>query len=134
MSNHVVQVVAELPERNRVVLLDCVTLLVSNLLLSCGESTVSEVVQSVVDAEVQAMLSELAKRNGMAIVVSGEVGQGLVPEYPLGRLYRDLLGWANQSIAAQADEVYLMVAGFPVEVSRVGDHFGACGSDLHVND
>jgi adenosylcobinamide kinase/adenosylcobinamide-phosphate guanylyltransferase len=113
---NIAQVVAELPERNSVVLLDCVTLLVSNLLLSCGESPDADVIQSVVDAEVQAMLSAFARRKGTAIVVSGEVGQGPVPEYPLGRLFRDLLGWANQSIAAQADEVYLMVAGFPVEV------------------
>lgn len=48
------------------------------------------------------------------IVVTEEVGLGLVPPYPLGRLFRDLLGLANQELARQADRVYLVVAGLPV--------------------
>ncbi|MBC7323948.1 MAG: bifunctional adenosylcobinamide kinase/adenosylcobinamide-phosphate guanylyltransferase [Moorella sp. (in: Bacteria)] len=48
------------------------------------------------------------------IIVTEEVGQGLVPAYPLGRLFRDLLGLANQEIARQADQVYLVVAGLPL--------------------
>jgi adenosylcobinamide kinase/adenosylcobinamide-phosphate guanylyltransferase len=48
------------------------------------------------------------------IVVSNEVGLGLVPPYPLGRLYRDNLGWANQRLAAAADRVLFMVAGLPM--------------------
>jgi len=53
------------------------------------------------------------------IVVSNEVGWGLVPPYPLGRVYRDLLGWANQRVAAAADRVYLMVAGLPVDIKAL---------------
>jgi adenosylcobinamide kinase/adenosylcobinamide-phosphate guanylyltransferase len=52
-------------------------------------------------------------------VVSNEVGWGLVPPYPLGRVYRDLLGRANQRLAARADQVYLMIAGLPVEVKAL---------------
>jgi adenosylcobinamide kinase / adenosylcobinamide-phosphate guanylyltransferase len=48
--------------------------------------------------------------------VSNEVGWGLVPPYPLGRIYRDLLGWANQRVASRARRVYLMVAGLPVDL------------------
>jgi adenosylcobinamide kinase/adenosylcobinamide-phosphate guanylyltransferase len=48
------------------------------------------------------------------VVVSNEVGMGLVPPYPLGRLYRDVLGRANQRLAAAADRVYLLVAGLPM--------------------
>jgi adenosylcobinamide kinase/adenosylcobinamide-phosphate guanylyltransferase len=48
------------------------------------------------------------------IIVSNEVGMGLVPPYPLGRLYRDILGRANQQLAAAADRVYLMMAGLPI--------------------
>ena len=48
------------------------------------------------------------------IVVSDRVGMGLVPPYPLGRAYRDLLGKANQALAAAADRVYLLVAGLPI--------------------
>ncbi len=48
--------------------------------------------------------------------MSNEVGLGLVPLYPLGRIYRDLLGRANQKLAATADEVFWMVAGIPVPI------------------
>jgi adenosylcobinamide kinase/adenosylcobinamide-phosphate guanylyltransferase len=48
------------------------------------------------------------------VVVSNEVGLGVVPLYPLGRLYRDVLGRANQRLAAAADQVYLLVAGLPM--------------------
>ena len=54
------------------------------------------------------------------IIVSNEVGMGLVPENRLGRLFRDLLGQANQELAQHADEVRLMVAGIPVEVKGLG--------------
>jgi adenosylcobinamide kinase/adenosylcobinamide-phosphate guanylyltransferase len=50
------------------------------------------------------------------IIVSNEVGLGLVPEYPLGRLYRDLLGEVNQKMAAFADEVIFMVSGIPMKL------------------
>jgi adenosylcobinamide kinase/adenosylcobinamide-phosphate guanylyltransferase len=50
------------------------------------------------------------------IIVSNELGLGLVPESALGRVFRDAAGWANQEIAANADHVVLMVAGIPVTV------------------
>jgi adenosylcobinamide kinase/adenosylcobinamide-phosphate guanylyltransferase len=50
------------------------------------------------------------------LVISNEVGLGLVPPYPLGRLYRDALGRANQRLAAAADTVLFMVAGLPLAV------------------
>ncbi len=53
------------------------------------------------------------------IVVSNEVGLGIVPAYPLGRLYRDTLGYVNQQLARAADRVYLMVAGIAVDIKRL---------------
>ncbi len=50
------------------------------------------------------------------IIISNEVGLGLVPPYQMGRVYRDLLGWANQSLAKEADSVLFMVAGIPMVV------------------
>jgi adenosylcobinamide kinase/adenosylcobinamide-phosphate guanylyltransferase len=55
------------------------------------------------------------------LLVSNEVGWGIVPDNPLVREFRDLLGWANQMIAAVADEVVLMVSGIPVAVKK-GSH------------
>ncbi|WP_456477187.1 cobyric acid synthase [Oceanithermus sp.] len=89
--------------RHDVVVLDCLTLLVSNLLLDGGEAAVRE--------GVQALLGAWRRSGKTLIVVSNEVGMGIVPAGALAREYRDLLGWANRAVAAAADEVRLVVAG-----------------------
>jgi len=95
-------------------LLDCLTLLVSNLLLADLESC-EQTVQRALDA----LLTAYREAETDLILVSNEVGLGLVPEYPLGRTYRDLLGRANQHLAAQADAVYYLVAGLPLNVKAL---------------
>jgi adenosylcobinamide kinase/adenosylcobinamide-phosphate guanylyltransferase len=102
-----------------VVILDCVTLLVSNLLMASaeGENQPDESkATKLVSAEIDALLSAIEEGSSHWIVVSNEVGLGLVPPNPLGRVYRDLLGFANQRLAAKADRVYWMVAGIPVPI------------------
>ena len=73
-------------------------------------------------AEIDAMISQMKKMQKDFIIVSNEVGLGLVPEYPLGRLYRDLLGEVNQKMAAFADEVIFMVSGIPMKL-KIGGMF-----------
>ena len=101
-----------------VVLLDCLTLLVSNLLLLENDIDQPDATQAEkrLDGEIRSLLEAIQGSRADWIVVSNEVGQGLVPPYPSGRVYRDLLGHANQHLAAQADEVYWMVAGIPVPI------------------
>lgn len=87
-----------------VVLLDCLTLWLSNLLLEGNEP-------SVILQRVEELVDVLARRSLHAVVVSNEVGLGIVPETPLGRTFRDLAGSAHQRISAAADEVYFAVLG-----------------------
>ncbi|PWH15487.1 MAG: bifunctional adenosylcobinamide kinase/adenosylcobinamide-phosphate guanylyltransferase [Anaerolineae bacterium] len=101
---------------HEVFLLDCITLLVSNVLLSLPEETPFEVVLQHVQAEIEALLQVQKERGGLWLVVSNEVGLGVVPPYPLGRIYRDALGWANQRLAQEAARVLFMVAGIPLVV------------------
>lgn len=99
-----------------VVLLDCMTLLANNVLLALPEPENGPAAQLALDAEVEGLLDAWAKGNADWIVVSNEVGLGLVPEYPLGRVYRDVLGRANQRLARAATQVIFMVAGLPMQV------------------
>jgi adenosylcobinamide kinase/adenosylcobinamide-phosphate guanylyltransferase len=105
-------------DRAGTIILDCLTLLVSNLLLA-HEAAGEDAVASAVDAEVDALLAQVAAGAATWIVVSNEVGMGLVPPYPLGRAYRDLLGRVNARVAARADRAYLLVAGLPLDLKRL---------------
>ena len=96
-----------------VVLLDCVTLWVSNLLLADDASW------EVAAAELDALLAWHRESESDLIVVSNEVGLGLVPADPLSRQYREWLGWFNQRLAAEADRVFLLVAGIPIDVKAL---------------
>jgi len=102
--------------RTQVVIVDCVTLLVSNVLLSFSEDAAFDEVEQKVQAEIDALLKAHSKIGGQWFIVSNEVGLGLVPPYPLGRFYRDLLGWANQTLVRSADRVIFMVAGIPTTI------------------
>lgn len=102
-----------------VVLLDCLTLLVSNAILSGGPDAPEPDAQTAwawVQAEVEGLLAAHRALGANLIVVSNEVGLGVVPAYSLGRTYRDCLGWANQALARAADHVILLVAGLPVDL------------------
>ena len=106
---------AGLSQRPEVILLDCLTLLVTNIMLQ-QEADPPGAIEAAVQAELAAILAAQAKLACPLIVVSNEVGLGLVPPYPLGRLFRDLAGRANQYLAARADQVLFMVAGLPMTV------------------
>lgn len=99
-----------------VVIVDCMTLLVSNILLALPEDSPFEMVMQKVKDEIDSMLAVQAKFGGKWLIVSNEVGLGLVPPYPLGRIYRDVLGRANQMLARAAHRVIFMVAGIPTTI------------------
>jgi adenosylcobinamide kinase/adenosylcobinamide-phosphate guanylyltransferase len=119
------------PPRAAVILVDCLTLLVSNLLtaISTGadeDLTVDEeAATALVETEITRLLEAVQAIPAEWIVVSNEVGLGLVPPYPLGRIYRDLLGRANQLIAARSDQVIFMIAGIPMLLTPLASGSGA---------
>ena len=116
-----------------VLLLDCVTLWVGNLLSQepgqreNDDKSIEElrITSNLFDEaclkQVEALLAvvQSAEPNKTLIVVTNEVGLGVVPAYPLGRVYRDTLGYVNQRLAQAADRVYLMVAGMAVDIKRL---------------
>lgn len=107
------------PPQAEVIVLDCLTLLVSNLLLQFSpnpDQPDESGARAAVEAETQQLLHAIEAIPAHWLVVSNEVGQGLVPPFATGRIFRDLLGWTNQRVAAQADEVIWMVAGIPVPI------------------
>ncbi len=99
-----------------VVLVDCLTLLASNVILALPEPVGIPAAEAALRVEVDALLTAYGASKASWILVSNEVGLGIVPAYPLGRVYRDALGRANQQLAAVADEVLFMVAGLPMRV------------------
>ncbi len=105
-----------------VVLIDCMTILVSNMLLDQGDGVAARVVEAAVMVEIDALLALVRQTDATWILVSNEVGLGLVPPYPLGRLYRDVLGRVNQRLAADADRVVFVAAGLPLELKPQQQH------------
>jgi adenosylcobinamide kinase/adenosylcobinamide-phosphate guanylyltransferase len=107
------------------VLIDCLTVWISNLLLrqypaAGAASADAEAAQVTIMAAIDDLLSWYADADVTLIVVSNEVGAGLVPPYPLGRLYRDVLGTVNQRLAAVADRVFSVTAGLALELKGLG--------------
>src|SRR6266851_4323448 len=124
-------------ELSDVLLLDCVTLWLGNVLSQASKQHEKDYKEEEVEElslpgrlfdesalkEIEALLTvvkELAQGKTL-IVVTNEVGLGIVPAYPLGRLYRDTLGYVNQQLARAADRVYLMVAGIAVDIKRLNE-------------
>ena len=104
------------------VLVDCLTLWTTNLLLSDDHVSSADEARNVARA--------LTARREPAVVISNEVGFGLVPDNALGREFRDLLGRVNQIVAAAADRTALVVAGRALELSSVESLWGAGGEDV----
>lgn len=99
------------------VVLDCLTLWVSNLLLRTPDSSAGEVIA----ARSEELLA-LQQRSAAAwVVVSNEVGLGVIPPTELGRAFEDALGRVNQLFAAQANAVYFMAAGLPLQLKGEGE-------------
>lgn len=95
------------------VLVDCLTLWLSNVLLAAEERPDR---QAYIEREMARLEQSVDGFAGTLILVTNEVGDGIVPEYALGRLYRDLAGRMNARLAGRCDQVFLVTVGIPVEL------------------
>lgn len=110
------------------VLVDSIDAWVSNRLLAADpvsgdslDTTRVAALERTLVEETRALAVLPAPNGATLILVTSEAGQGVVPPYPLGRAFRDLLGRVNAALAANADQVYLMVAGLPVDIKRLAE-------------
>ncbi|PWJ55038.1 adenosylcobinamide kinase/adenosylcobinamide-phosphate guanylyltransferase [Dyadobacter jejuensis] len=104
----------QLPLSNRVVVVDCVTLWLTNIFMSANEDPDKTLAQF--KREVDGLLAQSAT----LIVISNELGMGLHADTTLGRRFVDLQGWANQYVAQRADRAILMVSGLPLQLKPSG--------------
>ncbi len=106
-------------------LVDCLTLYLARFLpvdLLQGDtlgSDVEERVHKQVDEEIAAIVATVRRIAADVVIVSNEVGSGLVPSYPAGRLFRDVMGYANQTLAREAEFAYAVVAGVPLDLKAL---------------
>ncbi len=103
------QAITENSPEADVLLVDCLTLWVSNLLMETDD-------EKTLAANISQLIDALKKAASPVVLVSNEVGAGIVPENRLARQYRDIIGWVNQAVAKTAVKVTWMVAGIPVTV------------------
>ena len=126
-SRNVAQAIRQVRSDASVILLDCMTFLVANHLMDAAApeddpfddpsaDPFDKKIERAIVAEAEALIAYVQDTDVELIVVSNEVGLGLVPAYELGRAYRDVLGRANQILAKHADEVLFLVAGIPMKV------------------
>ena len=117
------KVLEDTAENTEVILLDCLTNMISNIIFEIYDGSWESIPGSILEKTDRTVLSEVNKvlefgkrYSGDIIIVSNEVGMGLVPENSLGRYFRDIAGTMNQITAEKADEVYLVVSGIPVKI------------------
>jgi len=103
----VTSILPTLKDKYEVVLIDCLGLLISNLLAD-------NLTDEETEGRIREFVEAIQRLDFMTIIVSNEVGSGIVPVHPLARRFRDLLGLSNQMIAKKADKVILMHAGIPL--------------------
>lgn len=113
----VAEVITSTDVAHNVLLLDCLTLWVSNLLLDMEEQSGAE---QHITAEAERLLAAYEASDAEWIVVTNDVGGGVVPPTVLGRAFQDALGRVNQLFAARADKVYQMTAGIALDLKTLG--------------
>ena len=105
----IVSLIKKLPDKFDLVIIDCLTLFISNLLLEKKSD-------AYIEKEVILILKGLKNSKFESILVSNEVGLGIVPDNPLARRFRDLAGRINQRLTRWSDKVYFIISGLPIKI------------------
>jgi adenosylcobinamide kinase/adenosylcobinamide-phosphate guanylyltransferase len=108
---YVQKAIKGLPRGKNAVIIDCLTLFISNLIHK-GLSDAG------IRSEIKGVISALRRNSSLAIIVTNEVGSGIVPDTALGRRFRDLQGALNSMIAKEAEKVCLLVSGIPLYIKQ----------------
>lgn len=104
------------------ILLDCVTVMITNLMFEIYADYEQISKEDIINLEkeitwqFESFIKEVRKQNKSLVLVTNEVGYGLVPEYKLGRIFRDVAGRINQKLALWSDEVYMVACGLPIKL------------------
>lgn len=105
------------------ILLDCITIMVTNLMFDKAGDNFDDLNDQDIDTMEKEILQEVAdflyeaqKSTKTIIIVTNEIGSGIVPEYKMARVFRDIAGRVNQFIASRAQEVHLVVCGIPIKI------------------
>lgn len=121
-STRVHEIMDEINQHHQVLLLDCITVLMTNTLFEheVDWDTISmdevDAIENNIRNHMGMMIDAMRKTDLEIFLVTNEVGSGIVPENRLARLFRDIAGRVNQYLAQEADEVYLVVSGIPVKI------------------
>ena len=107
---HLAKTLKKCGDAYEVLLIDCLTLWISNLLVNKSMD------EKAILKKISALVTSCREVHARVIMVTNELGMGIVPSNPLSRLYRDLVGEANQQVASEADEVYFLVSGIPMKL------------------
>lgn len=115
--------IGEISEKHDTILLDCLTILVTNLMFEDSEINWDDISRDKIDKiereireQIELLIKEIRAKKMNCVLVTNELGMGIVPENRLSRIFRDIAGRINQFMAANADEVYFVVSGIPMKI------------------
>lgn len=115
----VAEVLEEVGQEEGVILIDCLTLLLTNLYYKQSSEQESDICSKQVLSKIKRLAKVAKECRSDVLIVSNEVGLGVVPDYPDGRVFRDLTGWANQIMTEEADKAYFLISGMPLDIKAL---------------
>ena len=120
--DEIYKLIKEIERNHQTIILDCVTLLINNLMFkfdidyeTCDRNEIDEI-EKYIKNQVKLLIEEVKKTNLYLVIVTNEIGMSIVPDNRLSRIYTDIAGRINQYIARESDEVYFVVSGIPMKI------------------